>query len=69
MKNIGGERPRQVFLYKPFVPLPNLQDFFSQLIEVRVFKQYLTRFNKAYINRKFFGQDIYTSDSDAVCIL
>lgn len=25
--------------------------------------------NKAYAKRNFFGTDIYTSDSDAVCIL
>jgi len=41
----------------------------QELIEVRVFAEYLTKFNKAYIKRHFFGQDNYTSDSDAVCIL
>jgi len=41
----------------------------SELIEVRVYSDYLTRFNKAYMKRNFFGQDIYTSDSDVVCIL
>lgn len=60
---------KQRFLYKPFMPLPNLQDYLNEIIEVRVYKEYLTKFNKAYIKRIFYGQDIYTSDSDAVCIL
>ena len=57
------------FLYKPFVPLPNLSEYMQELIEVRVFKEYLTKFNKAYLQRNFYGQDNYTSDSDTVCIL
>jgi hypothetical protein len=60
---------KQRFLYKPFVPLPNLQEYLGELIEVRIYAEYLTRFNKAYAKRNFYGQDIYTSDSDAVCIL
>ena len=52
---MNGEKPRQSYLYKPFVPLPNLQDFFNQLIEVRIYKQYLTKFNKAFIRRNFYG--------------
>jgi Histone deacetylation protein Rxt3 len=51
------------------VPLPNLQDYQNELIEIRVFAEYLTKFNKAYMKRHFFGQDHYTSDSDIVCIL
>jgi hypothetical protein len=57
------------YLYKPFVPLPNLVDYLQQLIEVRIFKPYLTKFNKGVIKRNFYGNDIYTSDSDPVCIL
>ena len=49
--------------------MPNLSEYMQELIEVRVFKEYLTKFNKAYTQRNFFGQDNYTSDSDAVCIL
>lgn len=60
---------KQRYLYKPFIPLPNLQDYIQELIEVRVYAPYLTKFNKAYIKRNFYGTDIYTSDSDAVCIL
>jgi hypothetical protein len=41
----------------------------QEIIEVRIYSEYLTTFNKAYKKRHFFGQDIYTSDSDAVCIL
>jgi hypothetical protein len=46
-----------------------LQDYVSEIIELRVFSEYITKFNKAYAKRNFFGQDIYTSDSDGVCIL
>jgi hypothetical protein len=38
----------------------------QEIIEVRIYSEYLTTFNKAYKKRHFFGQDIYTSDSDAV---
>ena len=60
---------RARFLYKPFIPLPNLQEYMGELIEVRVASDYLTKFNKAVVKRHFYGQDIYTSDSDPVCIL
>jgi hypothetical protein len=60
---------KQRFLYKPFVPLPNLSEYLQELIEVRVYSEYLTKFNKAYLKRNFYGQDNYTSDSDIVCIL
>jgi len=56
-------------LYKPFIPLPDLKDFIGEIIEYRIYSPYLTKFNKAYINRHFFGTEIYTSDSDPVCIL
>lgn len=36
---------------------------------MRVAAEYLSQANKAFIERKLFGSDIYTSDSDAVCIL
>lgn len=39
------------------------------LIEVRVYAEYLTKFNKAFVKRNFYGQENYTSDSDVVCIL
>ena len=60
---------KQRFLYRPELPLPNLSDYMQEIIEVRVYSEYLTKFNKAYRKRNFWGQDIYTSDSDAVCIL
>jgi hypothetical protein len=60
---------KQRFLYRPNLPLPNLSDYMSEVIEVRIYSEYLTTFNKAYKKRHFFGSDIYTSDSDAVCIL
>ena len=60
---------KQRFLYKPFTPLPNLQDYLQELIEIRIYSEYLTKFNKAFIKRNFYGQDNYTSDSDPVCIL
>ena len=39
------------------------------MIEIRILKNYLTKYNKGVIKRNFFGTDIYTSDSDPVCIL
>ena len=57
------------YLYKPFLPLPDLTDFIQKMIEVRVHKVYLTKFNKAVQQRQFFGNDKYSSDSDIVCIL
>jgi len=51
------------------MPLPDLHDYTTEVIEVRVFREYLTKFNKAFTQRLFYGQDSYTSDSDAVCIL
>lgn len=51
------------------MPLPDLHEYIGELVEFRIFSSYLTKFNKAYINRNFFGTEIYTSDSDPVCIL
>ena len=41
----------------------------SQYIEVRIERQYLTHFNPAIAKRRLWGNDCYTSNSDAVCIL
>ena len=41
----------------------------QKIIEVRVHKLYLTKYNRAVQQRQFFGSDFYTSDSDIVCIL
>mmetsp|Transcript_1658 Transcript_1658/g.1119 ORF Transcript_1658/g.1119 Transcript_1658/m.1119 type:complete len:98 (+) Transcript_1658:292-585(+) len=51
------------------MPLPNLQEFLQQIIEVRISKAYCTKYNKGVQRRNFYGNEIYTSDSDAVCIL
>mmetsp|Transcript_1100 Transcript_1100/g.1110 ORF Transcript_1100/g.1110 Transcript_1100/m.1110 type:complete len:86 (+) Transcript_1100:298-555(+) len=51
------------------MPLPNLADSLQQLIEVRIAKAYLTKYNKGVQKRNFYGNEIYTSDSDVVCIL
>lgn len=51
------------------MPLPDLHEYINENIEIRVYSSYLTKFNKAFIQRNFFGTDIYTSDSDVVCIL
>ena len=56
-------------MYKPFVPLPNLSEYFQDLIEVRVYVEYITKFNKAFVKRNFYGYENYTSDSDVVCII
>lgn len=57
------------FLYKPFMPLPNLADFIGHYIEVRVEYDFLTNENPTLIKRHLWGSDNYTSHSDTVCIL
>ena len=57
------------FLYKPLVPLPNLAPYLQGIIEIRVASEYMCKSNKAYRIRNFWGSDIYTSDSDVVCIM
>lgn len=57
------------FLYKPFVELPNLSEFVGSFIEMRIEACYLTHFNPAIIKRNLWGNDVYTSNSDIVCIL
>ena len=39
--------PELQFLYKPFLPLPDLTEYNQKIIEVRVFRPYLTKFNRA----------------------
>ena len=58
-----------VFLYKPLTPLPGLTPCIQQVIEIRIASEYMCKANKAYRMRNFWGNDIYTSDSDIVCIL
>ena len=57
------------FLYRPNTPLPDLSDYTQKHIEIRVHKQYVSRQNKAFRYRNFYGSDQYTSDSDIVCIM
>ena len=59
----------QSFLYKPFVPLPDISKYFQNVIEVRVSNEYMCLSNKAFKERNFWGSDSYTSESDVVCIL
>jgi len=59
----------QTFLYKPNVPLPDLNPYMGQIIEVRVPVDHLSLNNPAYQNRQLWGCDYYTSDSDIVCML
>jgi hypothetical protein len=51
------------------MPLPDMAQHVNKYFEVRVHKSYLTRRNKAFKQRLFYGNDQYTSDSDIVCIL
>ena len=57
------------YLYKPFTPLPNLAQHIQQVIAVYIASEYICKNNRAYKKRNFWGTDIYTSDSDLVCIL
>lgn len=61
--------PSNVFLYKPEAELPDLTAYFSQTIEVKIEKKYITRDNPNVIKRKIWGSENYTSNSDIVCIL
>jgi hypothetical protein len=60
---------KERFLYLPFYPLPDLSQYVGDIIEVRVASDYLSQSNKAIIEKRIWGSDIYTSDSDVVCIL
>lgn len=51
------------------MPMPDLYPYVNKFIEVRVHKCFVTRTNKAFRQRLFYGTDQYTSDSDIVCIL
>lgn len=53
----------------PFYPLPDLSEYIGEVIEIRIAPEYLSQSNKAFLERRIWGSDIYTSDSDAVCIL
>lgn len=64
LKNIKAH-----FIYLPFTPLPDLSPYLGELIEIRISTEFLSQLNKAFIDRRIWGSDIYTSDSDAVCIL
>lgn len=57
------------FLYKPFYELPNLSQFIGKYIEVRIESAYLSHWNPAIVKRHIWGNDFYTSSSDAVCVL
>ena len=48
-----------------------MTDLIGKTIEIRVHKVYLTKGNRAVQQRAFFsnGTDVYSSDSDVVCIL
>lgn len=41
----------------------------NQLIEIRIATEYISKNNKALINRQIWGSDTYTSNSDAVAIM
>jgi len=60
---------KERFLYKPFYSLPDLAPYLGEIIEVRVASEFLSSLNKAYIENRIWGSDIYTSDSDMVCVL
>ena len=57
------------YLYKPFTTLPNLAQHIQGVIADYIASEYISKNNRAYKKRNFWGTDIYTSDSDLVCIL
>ena len=63
------KQTKERFLYKPFYSLPDLSPFIGEIIEVRVASEFLSSLNKAYVENRIWGSDIYTSDSDMVCVL
>jgi hypothetical protein len=38
-------------------------------VEIRISAEFLSKENKAFLEKRIWGSDIYTSDSDPVCIL
>lgn len=60
---------KEHFLYMPFYSLPDLSNYVGSLIEVRIASEFLSQSNKAFLDRRIWGSDSYTSDSDMVCIL
>ena len=63
------KQAKEHFLYKPFYSLPDLSPYVGEIIEVRVAAEFLSSLNKAYVENRIWGSDIYTSDSDMVCVL
>ena len=63
------KQAKEHFLYKPFYSLPDLTPYLGEIIEVRVAAEFLSSLNKAYVENRIWGSDIYTSDSDIVCVL
>ena len=63
------KQAKEHFLYKPFYSLPDLTPYLGEIIEVRVASEFLSSLNKAYVENRIWGSDIYTSDSDMVCVL
>ena len=63
------KQAKEHFLYKPFYSLPDLTPYVGEIIEVRVAAEFLSSLNKAYVENRIWGSDIYTSDSDMVCVL
>jgi len=68
-KKEQGLSKERVFLYKPFVPLPDLSEYVNSLIEIRIGIEYITPYNPTLVKRQIWGNESYTSNSDAVCIL
>ena len=66
---ILDKQAKERFLYKPFYSLPDLSPYIGEIIEVRVASEFLSSLNKAYVENRIWGSDIYTSDSDMVCVL
>ena len=69
MNNSYFKNAKEHFLYMPYYPLPDLSEYVGDLIEFRIASEFLSQSNKAFIERRIWGSDIYTSDSDPVCIL
>ena len=60
---------KEVFLYKPYCLLPSLSSYVGELIEVKISSEFICLSNNVFKESRIWGNEIYSSDSDAVLVL